>query len=149
MLIDMTAASHDSHLVRMFSLRDWDVQQAASEWLRENRKHREEVANLVHEMLNATRFLLEAFPNKKAYIYERRNAAHAQILKDHGYPPRQTYDALIDAAVSSAAAHTYAEQRQFFDRHPNLPCGTQDAHAERFEVGRRLAQLYMAAAMRL
>jgi hypothetical protein len=149
MVIDMTTASHDSHLIRMFALGDWDVQQAASEWLREHRKHRNEAANLVREMLNATRFLLAAFPNKKAYVYERRNAAHAQILKDYGHPPRQTYDALIDAAVSSAAAHTYAEQRQFFDRHPAMSCGLQDAHAERFEVGRRLAQLYMAAALKL
>lgn len=148
MVIDMDRTD-DSQLCRMFELRDWDVQEAAREWLRYNQIQRDAIAGLLREALNATRGVIREDRAWAGRVYAWRKAVRARIIKEEGVAYRPTYADLIDAAVDMANKSSSEAERAFFAANPHLPCGEQDSHTDQFTLGRRMAQLYLTAAMML
>lgn len=144
MIIDRTHPS-DSHLSRMFEGQDWNPTLAAREWLRENKELRNHLAMLLREILGASRPLVTTNP----VVHEWRKRMHQRNKEALGTPLRPNFDALMDAAHAAALAGRYAEQDAYFKFRPNIPCGLADHYVEQFETNRRLAQLYLAAALTL
>lgn len=145
MIVLPEQSTTNRELDRMFALEPFDVHLAAMEWLHDAREQRKRLATLLRETRNAVRFI--AGVRHDAVFYDFRRTMLQRNREEVGELPRLRFDALMDAAHAIAAANSITRQDEFFSRNHNLACGLQDYHYERFAIGRRVATLYVAAAM--